>query len=85
MSEAVLEFELVCSDPEEHRRRLETRSLDIDGLENPTWQAVLDRHYDPWTRERIVLDTASVSLEDTIRLILDHVRSDRPRRAVHIP
>jgi len=55
----VLEVEVVCSDPSEHRRRVETRSTDVPGLPLPTWDAVQQRHYDPWIRPRLVLDTAS--------------------------
>jgi predicted kinase len=50
--------EVVCSDPAEHRRRVEERRPDIDGHEIPTWQQVLDREYEPWSEERLVLDTA---------------------------
>lgn len=55
---ASIDVELVCSDPAEHRRRVETREADIDGLVLPTWQAVLDRDYEAWTGERVVVDTA---------------------------
>ncbi|MFN8059895.1 MAG: AAA family ATPase [Vicinamibacterales bacterium] len=51
-------IEVVCSDPVEHRRRVETRQSTVAGLRLPTWQDVLDREYDPWTGSRIVLDTA---------------------------
>ena len=42
------EIQLVCSDMGEHRRRVETRTVDVDGLRLPTWQEVLDREYEPW-------------------------------------
>ena len=44
----LVEIELVCSDMGEHRRRVETRTVDVDGLRLPTWQDVLDREYEPW-------------------------------------
>ena len=54
----VVEIEIVCSDRAEHRRRVETRVPDIEGLMLPTWQEVVDRDYRPWTRDRLVVDTA---------------------------
>ena len=44
----LVEIELVCSDTGEHRRRVETRTVDVDRLSLPTWQEVLDREYEPW-------------------------------------
>ncbi|MCA1458626.1 AAA family ATPase [Bradyrhizobium sp. BRP22] len=56
-------LEVVCSDPVEHRRRIETRSTDIMGLALPDWNAVAGRAYDKWNRDRLVVDTAHRSLE----------------------
>ena len=55
---AAVEVEVVCSDPAEHRRRVEERQPDIAGLRLPDWSAVVGRDYRPWTRDRLVLDTA---------------------------
>jgi predicted kinase len=38
-----LEVEIVCSDKEEHRRRVEARVTDIAGHTLPSWQDVVDR------------------------------------------
>ena len=46
----VIEVEL--SDPGEHRRRVEGRTSDIDGLIVPTWQQVIERAYQPWDEQR---------------------------------
>ncbi len=46
----LIEVELVCSDPTEHRRRLEGRTSDLPGLVPPNWQGVLARRYDPGGR-----------------------------------
>ena len=51
-------IEVICSDSLEHRRRVETRKPSLAGLVLPTWEAVLRREYHPWTRERILIDTA---------------------------
>jgi predicted kinase len=74
---AVLEVEVVCSDPAEHRRRVETRTSDIDGLVLPTWAQVENRDYEPWNRPRLVVDTAVLSVEDGVARILDAVGRHR--------
>lgn len=66
-------LEVVCSDPTEHRRRIETRSSDIAGLVLPDWEAVIGRAYDPWKRERIVINTAHRSLEACVDEALDRL------------
>lgn len=45
-------IELVLSDTVEHRRRVENRESDIDGLIVPTWQQVTERNYQPWDEHR---------------------------------
>ena len=59
----VMEIEVICSDEAEHRRRVETRTTDVPGLIPPTWQDVTARDYRPWTRERLVIDTAGREVE----------------------
>ena len=51
-------IEVLCSDTQEHRRRVETRPPTIPGLRLPTWQEVESREYHDWTVGRIVLDTS---------------------------
>ena len=63
------EIEITCSDPQEHRRRVETRATDIPGLRLPTWQEVIERDYRPWDRERLVIDTAGGSLEQHLQTL----------------
>ncbi|MGA5542665.1 AAA family ATPase [Mycobacterium sp. NPDC051198] len=55
----LLDVEVICSDRNLHRRRVDTRTSDIDGLTVPTWQQVEDRIYEPWDREVLRVDTAS--------------------------
>lgn len=49
--------EVVCSDRDEHRRRVEKRDSDLDGLKMPTWDDVIKREYEPWTEPRLTVDT----------------------------
>lgn len=51
-------IEVICSDAAEHRQRVETRRASVAGLKLPTWQDVVDREYDRWSGERVVIDTA---------------------------
>jgi predicted kinase len=67
----IIWLEVVCGDPVEHRRRVETRSNDIVGLNLPDWDAVEARAYDAWNRDRLVIDTAHRSLQECVGDALD--------------
>ncbi len=60
------EVEVICSNPQLHRQRVETRTVDIAGLKPPTWKEVTARVYDPWDRERILIDTAGRSVAECV-------------------
>lgn len=51
--------EVVCPDPVEHRRRVETRPADLPGFALPTWDDVrrAAREYEPRHDERLVVDS----------------------------
>jgi predicted kinase len=65
-----VDLEIVCSDVDEHRRRVESRSADIFGHRVPTWSEVIERDYRPWSRDRLVIDTAQLDVPQSVRLIL---------------
>ncbi len=65
----VVEVEVICSDPVEHRRRAERRTIDIVDLRLPTWQEIVEREYRPWDRTHLVLDTAIASVPDCVNTI----------------
>ncbi len=67
---ACLEIEVICSDPTEHRHRVETRVVNIPGLVPPTWQEVVARKQDPWTRPHLVIDTAGRTIEACVAQVL---------------
>jgi predicted kinase len=54
----VVEVEVVCSDPAEHRRRVESRPTDVTGLTKPGWTQIIGLDYEPWTRHHLVVDSA---------------------------
>jgi predicted kinase len=70
-----LDVEVICSDLDEHRRRIESRLADIDGHRLPSWQEVLARDYHPWDRDRLVVDTARLDVEGAVRMLMEHVPS----------
>jgi len=66
-----LEIEILCSDPEQHRMRVENRVSDIPGLKVPDWKAVMNRHYEPWSRAHLQLDSAELSADQCVDRILN--------------
>ncbi|NUS56728.1 MAG: AAA family ATPase [Streptomycetaceae bacterium] len=64
--------EVVCSDPDLHRRRVTERVSDLAGLTVPTWSDVVDREYEPWTGERLVVDMAD-PVDDCVRAVRAYV------------
>ncbi|MFI6401833.1 AAA family ATPase [Streptomyces sp. NPDC050548] len=66
-----VEIEIVCSDPDEHRRRVASRSIDIPDLPLPDWEQVVGREYEPWNRDRIVVDTSGQGPEDSLASLLE--------------
>ena len=76
-----VEVELVCSDPVEHRRRVEARTSDIEGLALPSWPAVLARRYEAWPEPHLVIDTARMAPDQAAAAIgdaVDRALAERP-------
>jgi len=65
--------EVVCSDADEHKRRVESRTPDIPGHRVPTWVEVLAHDYRPWNVERLIVDTAHVNVDHSVKTILSAV------------
>lgn len=65
----ILQVEVICSDPAEHRRRVEGRASDIPGLVQPDWAAVMARHYEPWAGADLMLDTARLSVGTAVATV----------------
>jgi predicted kinase len=62
-SARLVEIEIICSDLAEHRRRAESRVADIEGLVQPSWDQITSKTYEPWDRDRLVLDTAGSPID----------------------
>jgi predicted kinase len=66
----VTNIEVVCSDTHEHRQRVESRQASVLGLPLPKWTDVLNREYHPWTRNRVLIDTAGRTVEQSVSELL---------------
>ncbi len=64
--------EVVCSDPAEHRRRVEGRSGDWPGHVPPTWDAVRAATWEPFTDERLLVDNRG-GAEPHVEAVLAHL------------
>jgi predicted kinase len=73
---SAFDVEVVCSDRDEHRRRVESREPDIAGHVLPTWSGVIQRDYRAWDDERLVIDTARSEVEQSVRVILSVLFND---------
>lgn len=69
-------IEVICSDPVEHRRRVESRESSVQGLKLPTWEEVEDRDYSEWTTGRIAIDTAGRSAEHCFDELFSRLRDE---------
>lgn len=72
---AYLGIEILCSDPEEHRRRAETRNADLPGQNLPDWMAIQTRQYESWQSADIRIDTAGASIRDSVAALAGKVRA----------
>ncbi len=60
---------VVCSDPLEHRRRVESRGAPTPPLPRPTWEAVQEREYLAWNEPVLTVDTVRPA-DEVLRQIL---------------
>ena len=77
-SAELVEIEVICSDTAEHRRRIETRSIDVPGLTPPTWEEILAGDYQPWDRPRLVIDTADRTISEAVAELAAQMAARRP-------
>ncbi|TYL83858.1 AAA family ATPase [Bradyrhizobium cytisi] len=75
-SARIAEIEVICSDVALHRQRAEARTSDIAGLKLPSWHDIVSRHYEPWDRDHLVLDTASDSIDHLLERMEIYLRDE---------
>ena len=73
-SARIAEIEVICSDVALHRQRAEARTPDIAGHTLPTWQDIVGRHYEPWDRDHLVLDTAHDFIDHLLERAVIYLR-----------
>ena len=61
-----INIEVMCSDKIEHKRRVETRKCEIEGLKLPTWEEIENRKYEKWNDEHIEIDTSNKTVSESI-------------------
>lgn len=59
-----INVEVVCGDESVHRRRVEERRSDLDGLVVPTWEQVQNRDYEPWDLPVLRVDTGTGAVDE---------------------
>lgn len=69
----LLDIEVLCSDLDEHRRRVQGRELDVPGLVPASWQSVCEHDYQPWAVPPLRLDSAQLLPEEAVQLILEQL------------
>ena len=65
----VVEVETICSDQNEHRRRVEARLSEVPNLMLPDWEAVIGRDYHAWDRDHVTIDTAGRNVAACVEMI----------------
>jgi predicted kinase len=75
------EVEVTCSNEVEHRKRVETRRSTVEGLMLPTWEQVATRRYETWDRPHLRLDTAGLSIEQSVAKIIAAISAPVPRNS----
>jgi len=77
--------EVICSDREVHRRRVESRGAQTPPLPAPTWADVLEREYRAWSDPILTIDGIA-PVELNIERIVKYLSPERgrsPTRADH--
>ena len=73
---AIKTIDVTCSDPDEHRRRLESRSRGLDAYPETTWVDVMRRttETEPWGEvPRLKLDSIR-PVEENLDLVCEYLR-----------
>lgn len=72
-----IEIEIICSDIEEHKRRVTQRKSDIVDLQLPTWIDVQERDYTPWKTKALCVDTSVKTADECADAIIETIHRSR--------
>ena len=76
VTKKIVNIEIVCSNMEDHKERVEKRKNEILGLKLPNWFEVINRKYEEWEDDRIVIETSKSSIEDCYSMLLEKVKEN---------
>ena len=65
--------EVICSDAAEHRRRVESRTAEMPGHVQPSWEEVCGRPWEPIEQPRLLVDNLG-DPADSVAAVLDWLR-----------
>ena len=60
-------IEVICSNTSEHKVRIQKREPDIEHLVLPSWEDVKNREYHSWDTDRLLIDTAGKSINESVK------------------
>jgi len=61
---------VVCSDATEHKKRVESRVVSLDGWQAPTWIEVKQRKFEPFVNENeVIVDTCKLSVDGAVSIL----------------
>lgn len=69
-------IEVICSNKDEHKKRVEARHVDVNNLKPPTWEEVSNRDYHGWTSHRILIDTSNKTISESLAELLEKLASN---------
>jgi predicted kinase len=68
-----INIEIICSNKTEHKQRAESRNSEVENLKLPKWNDIENREYHEWETERIIVDTANKTIEESEMELRDKI------------
>ncbi|MCE1169098.1 MAG: ATP-binding protein [Sphingobacteriia bacterium] len=68
-----INIEIVCTDKIEHKKRIEERINDIEGLKLPLWKEIENRYYEEWKDSVIRIDTTMKSKKESVNELIKEI------------
>ena len=75
-----INIEILCSNKMEHKNRIENRKTDVENRKLPTWKGVMEREYEPWKEEHIIIDTTNKRKEECIDELVKKISNHDKKR-----
>jgi predicted kinase len=75
-SSEYINVEILCSDEAEHKSRVENRKTEVENLKLPAWKDVMERDYEPWNEDRIIIDTANRTIDECTKELMEKVKNN---------